>query len=133
MQSSGHTVLASADSEVYASFASARARARIRDVGRALRREVPRRRALPGGGHRPIVPTRPIDHGIAPGAPGLADTGPGCPDGISPYGFLRGTAILMAERAARLPATGINPVVCGDSHLGNFGFYASPEVNSSST
>ena len=45
----------------------------------------------------------------------------------NPYGFLRGTAIVMAEDVARLPATGITPVICGDSHLGNFGFYASPE------
>ena len=45
----------------------------------------------------------------------------------SPYGFLRGTAIVMAEDVARLPSTGITPVICGDSHLGNFGFYASPE------
>jgi uncharacterized protein (DUF2252 family) len=45
----------------------------------------------------------------------------------SPYGFLRGTAIVMAEDVARLPATGIQPVICGDAHLGNFGFYASPE------
>ena len=45
----------------------------------------------------------------------------------TPYGFLRGTAIVMAEDVARLPATGITPVICGDSHLGNFGFYASPE------
>jgi uncharacterized protein (DUF2252 family) len=45
----------------------------------------------------------------------------------SPYGFLRGTAIVMADDVARLPSTGIFPVVCGDSHLGNFGFYASPE------
>jgi len=33
----------------------------------------------------------------------------------------------MASDFAPLPATGINPVVCGDAHLGNFGFYASPE------
>ena len=33
----------------------------------------------------------------------------------------------MAEDVAHLPATGITPVICGDSHLGNFGFYASPE------
>ena len=33
----------------------------------------------------------------------------------------------MAEDVAHLPSTGITPVVCGDSHLGNFGFYASPE------
>jgi uncharacterized protein (DUF2252 family) len=45
----------------------------------------------------------------------------------SPYGFLRGTAVVMAEDVAPLPATGITPVICGDAHLGNFGFYASPE------
>ncbi|MET0451793.1 MAG: DUF2252 domain-containing protein [Mycobacterium sp.] len=45
----------------------------------------------------------------------------------SPYGFLRGSAVVMAEDVARLPSTGITPVVCGDSHFGNFGFYASPE------
>ena len=45
----------------------------------------------------------------------------------SPYGFLRGTAVVMAEDVADLPATGITPVICGDAHLGNFGFYASPE------
>jgi uncharacterized protein (DUF2252 family) len=45
----------------------------------------------------------------------------------TPYGFLRGTAVVMAEDVAQLPATGITPVICGDSHLGNFGFYASPE------
>lgn len=45
----------------------------------------------------------------------------------SPYGFLRGAAIVMAADFATLPATGITPVICGDSHVGNFGFYASPE------
>jgi uncharacterized protein (DUF2252 family) len=45
----------------------------------------------------------------------------------SPYGFLRGTAVVMAEDLAHLPSTGIRPVICGDAHLGNFGFYASPE------
>jgi uncharacterized protein (DUF2252 family) len=47
----------------------------------------------------------------------------------SPYGFLRGSAVVMAEDVAHLPSTGITPVVCGDSHLGNFGFYASPELD----
>jgi uncharacterized protein (DUF2252 family) len=32
----------------------------------------------------------------------------------------------MAEDAARLPATGITPVICGDARLDNFGCYASP-------
>ena len=45
----------------------------------------------------------------------------------SPYGFLRGTANVMAADVASLPSTGIMPVICGDAHLGNFGFYASPE------
>ncbi|HZB50702.1 MAG TPA: DUF2252 domain-containing protein, partial [Mycobacteriales bacterium] len=45
----------------------------------------------------------------------------------SPYAFLRGTAGIMAADFAGLPATGIRPVICGDAHLGNFGFYASPE------
>jgi uncharacterized protein (DUF2252 family) len=45
----------------------------------------------------------------------------------SPYAFLRGSAGIMADDFARLPATGITPVICGDAHLGNFGFYASPE------
>src|SRR5207245_575627 len=44
-----------------------------------------------------------------------------------PYGLLRGAAIVMAEDVGRLPSTGITPVICGDAHMGNFGFYASPE------
>ena len=47
----------------------------------------------------------------------------------SPYSFLRGSAALMAEDFAHLPRTGVEPVICGDAHLGNFGFYASPERN----
>lgn len=45
----------------------------------------------------------------------------------SPYGYLRGSAVVVAEDVAHLPSTGITPIVCGDAHLGNFGFYASPE------
>ncbi len=45
----------------------------------------------------------------------------------SPYGFLRGSAIVMAADCAGLPATGITPVICGDAHIGNVGFYGSPE------
>lgn len=30
---------------------------------------------------------------------------------VSPYGFLRGTAVVMADDVARLPSTGITPVV----------------------
>jgi len=45
----------------------------------------------------------------------------------SPYAFLRGSAALMAQDFATHPRTGVEPVICGDAHLGNFGFYASPE------
>ena len=45
----------------------------------------------------------------------------------SPFAFLRGTAGVMAADFATLPATGITPVICGDAHLSNVGFYASPE------
>ena len=45
----------------------------------------------------------------------------------TPYGFLRGAAVVMATDVAGLPSTGITPVICGDAHLGNFGFYASPQ------
>jgi uncharacterized protein (DUF2252 family) len=45
----------------------------------------------------------------------------------SPFAFLRGAAHLHAADFATLPATGVQPVICGDAHLGNFGFYASPE------
>jgi uncharacterized protein (DUF2252 family) len=45
----------------------------------------------------------------------------------TPYAFLRGSANIMADDFAGLPSTGITPVICGDAHLGNFGFYASPE------
>ena len=45
----------------------------------------------------------------------------------SPYGFLRGATVVMAHDLSTLPSTGITPVICGDAHLGNFGFYASPE------
>ena len=46
---------------------------------------------------------------------------------VSPYSFLRGAADVMASDISRLPATGIRPVVCGDAHLGNVGFYRSTE------
>ena len=45
----------------------------------------------------------------------------------SPYAFLRGAAAVHASDFAGLPSTGITSVICGDAHLGNFGFYASPE------
>ncbi|MFV0450702.1 MAG: DUF2252 domain-containing protein [Propioniciclava sp.] len=45
----------------------------------------------------------------------------------SPFGVLRGTANLMAWDVAHLAATGVQTTACGDAHIGNIGFYRSPE------
>jgi len=45
----------------------------------------------------------------------------------SPFAFLRGSAIIMANDLASTPASGIHAQLCGDAHLLNFGMYASPE------
>ncbi|MGA4670115.1 DUF2252 domain-containing protein [Propionibacteriaceae bacterium Y1923] len=45
----------------------------------------------------------------------------------SPYGFLRGAANVSASDSAVMAFTGIMPVICGDAHLGNFGFYRTSE------
>jgi uncharacterized protein (DUF2252 family) len=47
----------------------------------------------------------------------------------SPFTFLRGSAALMAADLASLPRTGISVQACGDCHLLNFGFFATPERN----
>jgi uncharacterized protein (DUF2252 family) len=125
---SGHQVLASADSAAYASL---RRRASSRPeryaMGRARREDVPRSSL----GEWTATSDRPdpvalITESHSGRVPELIEVRVGRMI-ASPYGFLRGTAVVMAEDVAGLPATGIAPVVCGDSHLGNFGFYASPE------
>src|SRR5918995_6843831 len=45
----------------------------------------------------------------------------------SPFAYLRGAAMVMAEDLAGTPRTGIQAQLCGDAHLLNFGAYASPE------
>jgi uncharacterized protein (DUF2252 family) len=48
---------------------------------------------------------------------------------LSPFAFLRGSAVVMASDLSRTPVSGIKIQICGDAHLSNFGFYASPERN----
>lgn len=123
-----HTVLATAESEAFGSLRKRPTSRRERfAVGKGLRRQVPRRTL--GDWEAPA--DRPDPVGL------IQRSHEGRIEELvairvarmltSPYGFLRGTAIVMAEDVARLPATGITPVICGDAHLGNFGFYASPE------
>ena len=47
----------------------------------------------------------------------------------SPFSFLRGSALVMAEDLSRIPDSGIYVQCCGDCHLMNFGGYATPERN----
>ena len=123
-----HVVLASADSQAFTSF---RQRSTSRQdryrMGRELRSQVPRRSL--GDWSPPASRPDPVQL--------ITESHQGRLDWLipvrvgrmaaSPYGFLRGAAVVMAADVAGLPATGITPVICGDAHLGNFGFYASPE------
>ena len=45
----------------------------------------------------------------------------------SPYAFLRGVGGRARGGLRRAAEHRHHPVICGDAHLGNFGFYASPE------
>jgi uncharacterized protein (DUF2252 family) len=112
-------------------FASLRERPTPREeryeLGRRLRKQVPR--SALGEWVAPDGRPEPVDRiAAAHGGrvPWLIPVRVGRM-AASPYAFLRGTAGIMAADFGALPATGITPVVCGDAHLGNFGFYASPE------
>ncbi len=123
-----HVVLASADSDA---FTSLRRRSTLRRdryrMGKELRQQVPRSSlgdwSAPAGRPDPVGLITESHRGrldwLIPVRVGRMTA--------SPYGFMRGAAIVMAADVARLPSTGITPVICGDAHMGNFGFYASPE------
>jgi uncharacterized protein (DUF2252 family) len=46
---------------------------------------------------------------------------------VSAFGFLRGSAGVMAHDLASTPVTGLRAQLCGDAHVGNFGVFATPE------
>ena len=123
-----HVVLASADSEAFTSLRrrSTSRRDRYR-MGQELRRRVPRRSLgdWSASASRPD-PVQLINESHKGRLDWLIPVRVGRM-AATPYGFLRGAAVVMAADVARLPSTGITPVICGDAHLGNFGFYASPE------
>ena len=128
--SPGHVVLASADNDAFTSLRRRSTSRRDRyQIGRDLRRQVPRSSlgdwSADRGRPDPVQLIIESHDGrlewLIPLRVGRMTA--------SPYGFLRGAANVMAEDAARLPSTGITPVICGDAHLGNFGLYASPEQN----
>src|SRR5262249_28229111 len=45
----------------------------------------------------------------------------------TPFTFLRGAPVVMAQDLAATPMSGFFTQLCGDAHLCNFGVYASPE------
>lgn len=47
--------------------------------------------------------------------------------GVSPFTFYRGTAGLMDADLKEQSQSEIPLIICGDSHINNFGFFASPE------
>ncbi len=47
----------------------------------------------------------------------------------SAFAFYRGAALVMAADLATTPHSELRTQLCGDAHLSNFGFYASPERN----
>lgn len=123
-----HVVLASADSRGFASLRQhATPRPERYAIGRSLRNQVPR--SALGSWSASEGRTDPVQQIIA-SHEGRVDRLIPVRIGrmtASPYAFLRGAAAIMAGDFAHLPSTGITPVICGDAHLGNFGFYASPE------
>jgi uncharacterized protein (DUF2252 family) len=123
-----HVVLASADSRGFVSLRQPATPRRERyAIGRSLRERVPR--STLGRWNAPDDRADPVEQIIATHEGRLNRLIPVRIGRMitSPYAFLRGSAAIMAEDFARLPSTGITPVICGDAHLGNFGFYASPE------
>ncbi|MDO4917236.1 MAG: DUF2252 family protein, partial [Rothia sp. (in: high G+C Gram-positive bacteria)] len=47
----------------------------------------------------------------------------------SPFAYYRGTAGPMAADLSTVANSGVMPLICGDAHIGNFGYFASPERN----
>ncbi|GAA4610317.1 uncharacterized protein (DUF2252 family) [Actinoplanes octamycinicus] len=125
---SSHVVLSSAGDEGFTSLRRpARPRAERYEIGRSLRERSPRSDMAhwQPPADRPD-PVRQVVASHEGRLPWLVPVRIGRMI-ANPYAFLRGTAGLMADDFAGLPHTGITPVICGDAHLGNFGFYASPE------
>jgi len=47
--------------------------------------------------------------------------------GVSPFTFYRGAARVMASDLSAVPHSSLTVQLCGDAHLSNFGFFATPE------
>src|SRR6476646_8828518 len=110
LRGTGHTVLASADSEAFSSLRRRpTSRKERKAMGKALRDEVPR--SSLGSWEVPFGRPDPIQLIMDSHECQVTERIPIRVGRIAkrPYGFLRGTAIVMAVDVARLQATGIMP------------------------
>ena len=100
-----------------------------RGAGAALRRSVPR---SSHGTWRPPAnradPVAVLEENNRPRLPDLVPVRYGRML-TSPFAFLRGSAVIMANDLAETPTTGLRVQACGDAHLGNFGVFGTPERN----
>lgn len=94
-------------------------------AGRALRKRVPRRHL----GTLSQYTRRPLEILAEQNSARLQDLIPLRNERMSqsPFTFYRGTAALMAADLAADAHTEILVPSCGDAHVSNFGFYASPQ------
>ena len=95
------------------------------ELGRSLRS------ALPLGEHAALAPADRdpvvvLEQQEVSRVPGLIALRHGRMAGSS-FAFYRGAAALMADDLREVPDSGIITQLCGDAHLSNVGFYASPE------
>ncbi len=110
-----------------AGFAGGEDPVEARRFGKGLRQGCPRRE-LAG----PVVPAQradPVEVVAAGNAGRLPDLVPLRIGRMlaGPFAFLRGSAAVMAGDLTGSAVSGIQAQICGDAHLGNVGFYASPE------
>jgi len=96
-----------------------------RAIGRDVREPTPRREL----GKLTATTRDPVEHLIEQNADRVQDLVPLRMARMleSPFAFYRGTAGLMALDLSDDPHSGIRVIACGDAHISNFGFYASPE------
>jgi uncharacterized protein (DUF2252 family) len=95
--------------------------------GKELRGKVPREShaAYSCANHRPS----PLDLIAASNAGRLAELIPLRMGRMAanPFGFLRGSAVVMAWDLSRSPVSGIPVIMDGDAHLHNFGLFGTPQ------
>lgn len=98
-------------------------------AGRSLRSSIPR--SAHGEWSPPSNRSDPLDVLEAQAATRLGELGTLRYQRMaeSPFAFFRGAAAVMAMDLASTPMTAIEVQACGDAHVNNFRFFASPERN----